>query len=153
MYTEDDKRLAMTLYAITGSPFRAGEWWGRIKGVDTYPDIHTIKKWGEAGVLPSEEAVNALKAVYKGRFLDQEIQTFEMAHEAVRDSLDKPTKNLFYLNGVLMTTADRARQVIFPTQREGTNIINMVGPSFAVSSKERADWTVEEVKEADGSGS
>ena len=131
-YSEQDKQLAMTLYAITGSPTRAAEWWGRVKGTENCPGLSTIREWGDEGVLPSEEAVNALKAVYRGRFLDQEIETLELAHLAVRGALGTPNKNLYYLNGVLMTTADRTRQVLYPAQKQSGNIINMPGARFNV---------------------
>ena len=131
-YSDQDKQLAMTLYAITGSPTRAAEWWARVKGTEDYPSRSAIKAWGDEGVLPSEEAVNALKAVYRGRFLDQEIETLELAHIAVRGALGTPNKNLYYLNGVLMTTADRTRQVLYPAQKQSGNIINMPGARFNV---------------------
>jgi hypothetical protein len=154
-YSDQDKELAVTLYAITDSAPRAAEWWKRIKGTDSCPGKETILRWEKEDghpTLPSLEAVEALKAVYKGRFIDQEVQTLEMAHEAVRGNLASPNKNLFYLNGVLMTVADRTRQVLYPAQvRQGeTNVGVTVG--FVTSGKERPGWDVEgevkEVKEA-----
>jgi len=134
-YSDQDKQLAVTLYAITDSPTRAGEWWRRIKGEDTCPGTGAIKRWEEedgVATFPSEEAVNALKAVYKGRYLDQEIQTFELAQEAVRRELKEPSKAMFNVNGILMTVAERTRLTLFPAQREGTNIINAPGARFNV---------------------
>ena len=152
-YSDRDKQLAVTLYAITDSPTRAGEWWRRIKGEDTCPSPDAIKRWEqESGVatFPSEEAVNALKAVYKGRFLDMEVELVEASQKAVLREMADPSKRLFYAEGVHMNEAERVRQLLYPPQIQGTNIINAPGARFNVGQGYQPPTWEGEAKEVKG---
>ena len=158
-YSEEDKTLAVTLSFVTGSPARAGQLWGLLKGSQRRPDHHNVTAWANQGILPSPELAEKLTVIYRarlqGHYLEQELKTFDLAHEVTRSRLKNPDKKdtLFHLNGVLMTVADRTRQTLHPPKDQpGQTNLYAPGARF-VSSGERKGWE-DEVKEVkDGSGS